>query len=263
MLRVISYNIRVDSPPTGPHAWSRRKAGVAALLRRYEPALTGVQEALPHQLDDLVAALPGTGAFGVGRDDGAGGGELNPILFQTARLRLRQQGTFWLSRTPDVPGSSSWGAGCRRIVTWGEFVEVATGTHFFLFNTHLDHQSALAREEGARLLKARMAAIAGQQPVVVTGDFNDVAGSPMFRLLTEPDGGDIVLQDAQQVAEVGHEGPAGTFNLDFAAPVGEKIDYIFVSPDVAVRRHAILDDAGGGRYPSDHLPVLADVRLPD
>lgn len=261
-LRVISYNIRVDSPPEGPHAWSRRKAAVSTLLHRYEPALVGVQEALAHQLADLLERLPGYGAFGVGRDDGAAGGELNPILYLESRLQLRRQETFWLSQTPEVAGSSSWDAGCRRIVTWGEFEETDAGRRFFLFNTHLDHQSARAREEGARLLQRRVTALVGPQPAVVTGDFNDVPGSAMHRILVEPQPGALLLQDAQLVARGEHEGPAGTFNLDFTAPVGDKLDYIFVTTNITVLRHAILDDAGEEAYPSDHLPVLVDLRLP-
>lgn len=262
MLRVISYNIRFDNPQDGANAWSQRRERVAALLQRYEPALIGLQEALQHQLAYLTQELGTYGAFGVGRDDGATGGEFNPILFQMSQLRLQRQETFWLSRTPDVPGSKSWGSDCRRIVTWGEFETVDTGSRFFLFNTHFDNKSTRARIEAARLLRARIEMTAGRVPALVTGDFNDVAVSRTYQILTTAAANGFVLHDAHAVTQAAHEGPAGTVNLNFAEPLGDKIDFIFVTPGVEVVRHAILADAANGRFPSDHLPVLVDVRFP-
>jgi endonuclease/exonuclease/phosphatase family metal-dependent hydrolase len=262
MLRVISYNIRFDNPQDAANGWPHRQQQVADLLSRYEPALIGLQEALLHQLSYLSEELAELGAFGVGRDDGASGGEYNPILFRRSGLRLHRQETFWLSRTPEVAGSKSWGSDCRRIVTWGEFEERRSGSRFFLFNTHLDNKSSRAREEGARLLRSRIEAVAGGHPAIVTGDFNTTAGSRPYRILTEPGAKGFFLQDAHTITEAPHEGPAGTLNLNFGEPLGAKIDFIFVTPGVEVLRHAILADSADGRFPSDHLPVLADVRLP-
>lgn len=262
-LSVISYNVRVDTTQDGAYGWAARREAVAALLRARGAALIGLQEALAHQLDDIVDRLEGYEAAGVGRDDGATTGEFNPILYRTGRLRLCRQGTFWLSETPDVPGSMSWGAGYPRIVTWGEFEAAGSGRRLFLFNTHLDHQSVRAREEGARLLRARMATIAGSRPAVVTGDFNCESGSRPLQILVAPGADGLALQDAQNVAGEGHAGPAGTLTSNFREPLGPKIDFILVTAGVEVLRHAVLDEKSGDRFPSDHLPVLAEIRLRD
>lgn len=262
-LSVISYNVRVDTTQDGAYGWAARREAVTALLRERGAALIGLQEALAHQRDDLVHGLEGYEAVGVGRDDGATTGEFNPILYQTGRLRLCRQETFWLSETPDVPGSMSWGAGYPRIVTWSEFEAAGGGRRLFLFNTHLDHQSERAREEGARLLRARMAAIAGSRPAVVTGDFNCESGSRPLQILVAPGADGLALQDAQNVAGEGHAGPAGTLTSNFREPLGPKIDFILVTAGVEVLRHAVLDEKAGDRFPSDHLPVLAEIRLRD
>ncbi len=264
-LRIITYNVRVDTTQDGAYGWAARRKQVAALLRRHEPALIGLQEALAHQLRDLLARLPGYRAAGVGRDDGAAAGEFNPILYRAGRLRLRRQETFWLSPTPDAPGSLGWGAAYPRIVTWAEFEATGSGgsgRRLFLFNTHLDHQSERAREEGARLLRARLAAMAGPHPAVLTGDFNCESGSPPLQILLAPGADGLTLQDAQHIAREGHAGPTGTLTHNFDEPLGPKIDFILVTPGIEVLRHATLDDRAGDRFPSDHLPVLAEIRLP-
>ena len=57
-------------------------------------------------------------------------------------------------------------------------------------------------------------------------------------------------------------GPVGTFN-DFKidAPLQDRIDYIFLGPRWKVLRYAVLTDSVEGRFPSDHLPVVARVAL--
>jgi endonuclease/exonuclease/phosphatase family metal-dependent hydrolase len=43
---------------------------------------------------------------------------------------------------------------------------------------------------------------------------------------------------------------------------GRRIDYVFTTNGVAVQRFGTLTDQWRGDYPSDHLPVLAEVTLP-
>ena len=151
-LRVISYNVRFNNPGDGINAWPERRDRVAALLRFHEADLIGVQEALAGQLDDLDAALPGHAWLGVGRDDGATTGEYTAIFYRTDRLELLDEGTFWLSPTPSVPGSVGWDAAITRIATWARFRDLRTGTAFVHLNTHFDHVGAEARTESARLI---------------------------------------------------------------------------------------------------------------
>ncbi len=149
LVRVVSYNIRYNNPGDGEHAWPLRADRVANLLRFYNPDLFGLQEALQGQIDDLVARLPQYAWFGVGRDDGRSAGEGTPIFYRRDRFTLLDQGTFWLSETPEVPGSKSWDAAITRIATWGRFVDRTTGTRFLYLNTHFDHIGQTARERSA------------------------------------------------------------------------------------------------------------------
>ena len=261
LLRVMSYNIRYDNPADGRNGWPRRKQPVVDLLHRYQPDLLGLQEVTHGQLTDLAAALPDYGWIGVGRDDGATRGEYVPIFYRQARLALQTSGHFWLSATPDVAGSFGWDADCVRVTTWAIFTDKLSGTTFLHLNTHFDHRGLTAQIESARLLHEFMAQQASIIPALITGDFNCTPDSVTYQALTASS----VLADTMVTSLHPHAGPTATFTTDFAEPLQEKIDYIFLytppatSPAFTVQRHAILADQQDRHYPSDHLPVLVEV----
>ncbi len=257
-LGVLSFNIRYDNPGDGDNGWKHRADTVAAIIgQRYRVDLAGLQEVLVSQLRDLEERLPDFAWIGVGRSDGAEGGEFSPVFYRREALELLDQGTFWLSETPEVPGSRSWDAALPRIVTWGRFQERDTGRTFFHFNTHFDHKGVEARAQSAMLLVGRIRHIAGQDPVVLTGDLNDYPGSDVLTLVRE-DG----LQDAILITEKPHSGPTGTTN-DWNRVIRppRRIDYVLTSRGIDVLEHRILSDRTEGRFPSDHLPVMAQIRF--
>jgi len=263
-LRIMTFNIRYDNPRDGDNAWPQRKDLAASMLRLHRSDVVGLQEALAEQVADLAVRLPDFAWVGVGRDDGATQGEFAAVFYRRPRLTPLEQGTFWLSETPETPGSMGWDAHCVRTVTWVRFQDNATGTPFVFLNTHFDHAGERARREGALLLLDRVHALAGDAPVVVTGDLNCTEASATYRLLTQGGNGDVLrLHDAKVQSATPHHGPTGTFHA-FTGVLRARIDYIFVSANVRVLRHATLADHwDGDRYPSDHMPVVADVTLGD
>ena len=262
MLRVISYNIRNGNAPDGDNAWPQRKARVVSLLTLYQPDLIGLQEVLPAQLDDLMPQLPDFDWLGVGRNDGKRTGEHTLIGYRRARLCLVQSNSFWLSPTPDVVGSVGWDATYPRIATWANFVDQTSGAAFLHLNTHFDHRGSQARLESARLLRRFLATIPAALPVIVTGDFNCTADDLPYHALTiDPLINGPQLSDAMMMSITPHHGPTATTNSSFVNPLRGKIDYIFCYPTTRLQvvRHAVLADHWDGVYPSDHLPVLADI----
>jgi endonuclease/exonuclease/phosphatase family metal-dependent hydrolase len=260
-LRVMTFNLRYDTPSDGANAWPHRRDWVAALIRFHAPDALGVQEALVHMLTDLDARLPEFARVGVGRMDGRAGGEFSAILYRTARLELLDSGTFWLSPTPEVAGSKGWDTAIERIATWARFRDRRTRCRHLHLNTHFDHVGEQARQESARLIRRRLAALADGRPVVVTGDLNADPASEPYRILTRDTIGGAVppLRDALVASRDGHYGPTSTWTAFRAIEPGRRIDYVLVSPQVRVSTHAILPDSWDGRFPSDHLPVLAAV----
>lgn len=252
-VRVMSYNIRFDNPADSINAWPNRKEKVFALLKKYDPDALGVQEALKHQLDDITKALPGYAYIGVGRDDGKTTGEYSAILYKKEKLSVLDQNTYWLSTTPDVPGSKNWDAAITRIVTWGKFRDQKSGKEFLLINTHFDHIGTEARRNSARMIKERLDKNT-ELPVILTGDFNCTREDPPYPILTADTGLRLIDPAPPQ--------PPGTFcNFGVNSMECRPIDYIFHSGQWKSRDYQVITDNDGKNYPSDHLPVMVELAL--
>jgi endonuclease/exonuclease/phosphatase family metal-dependent hydrolase len=250
-LKVMTFNIRYANPADGVNAWDNRREVTLAMLEKAAPDLFGTQELLKVQGDFLVARLKNYAWFGVGRRGGDEDEHMG-IFYRTDRLRLIESGNFWLSDTPGVPGSAAWGADLPRLATWGLFETIQGKRRFYAFNTHLPHraQDEGAREKGAALVLARIRAVAGALPVVLTGDFNTLPGSPTYRTLSAH------LQDAWTSAPK-REGPAETFH-GFSGKADKRIDWIF-SRWFVPKRVTTITDHHGQVQTSDHFPVMAEL----
>lgn len=251
----MTFNIRFDNPTDGRNRWKHRRRFVADLIRS-ESDLAGLQEARRCPLGWLDRHLVGFRWVGVGRANGRRRGEYSPIFYRRARFDRLDRGTFWLSNRPDAPGSRSWGTSVARIATWVLLRDRTTGDEFLMLNTHLDHRSTEARAEGAKLIRKRLGLLAGDRPVIVTGDFNDGPGGDAHRILTEHG-----LADARGISASPHEGPDSTWTGFKAVKEGRVIDFVLVSDGASVVSHRSIDATRDGRFASDHLPVVAAVEL--
>lgn len=262
-IRVMSFNIRLDTPSDGDNAWPHRKEMVARVMRFHKADFVGIQEGLPHQLEDLDKLLPYFDRIGVGRNTPEDPGEYSAIYYKKERFELLENDTFWLSESPGEVASVGWDAALPRIVTWGHFKDRKTGRMFYVFNTHFDHRGEQARVESASLILKKIREIAGEGPVVLTGDFNVTEEDQPYGILTSSTGDstDAELTDAFYHAEHGHHGPATTWNGFEEIVPNRRIDFIFTNPGFDVIQHAILAGRQDGHFPSDHLPVVADIQL--
>ncbi|MET9293269.1 endonuclease/exonuclease/phosphatase family protein [Streptomyces sp. NPDC003077] len=256
-LRVTTFNLRYASA-TPPHSWPERRPAMRALLRRAAPHLVGTQEGLYAQLRDIEADLgPAYAWLGTGRAGGSQD-EFMAIFYDRRRLAPLAYDHFWLSDTPYLIGSTSWGNTVIRMVTWVRFRDLRTENEFYALNTHLDHAHQYARERSATLITDRLRALDPALPRVVTGDFNVPAHkNPVYTTLL--DGGNLV--DTWDTAE--ERGPAyGTFH-GYRPPVpdGDRIDWILTSPSVHTHRATIDTFSRDGQFPSDHLPVHTVLEL--
>lgn len=259
-INVMSFNLRYNTPNDGVHAWPQRKELVATTIRFHRADLIGVQEALHDQMRDLEQMLPEYKWVGAGRDDGKLKGEYSAILYRHERFEALEYGNFWLSEKPEQAGSVGWDAAITRMVTWAKFRDLRSGKTFFHFNTHFDHMGQRAREESAKLLRARVDTIAREAHVVITGDFNANEISSVYAIMTAaPAEGGCVIRNARDRSALPHHGPSWTFHGFGSAKERTWIDYIFVSNGARVLRHAAIYDFGEERYPSDHLPVLTEL----
>lgn len=260
-LHIMTFNIRLNTASDGENAWPHRKDKAASQILFHEIQLLGVQEALHDQMIDLQERLPSFKFEGVGRDDGKMAGEYSAIFYDTSRLRALESATFWLSLTPEIPGSKSWDAAITRIVTWVHFRDRKTKKDFYAFNTHFDHMGKIARAESARLLLAKVHSIAGKKPVVVLGDFNaEPSAEPIQILLNSNDPNRLI--NSVELSQTAHYGPTGTFNGFKTAELSDQpIDHIFLKNGGKVWKHATLSQTWKGRFSSDHFPVMAIIHF--
>ncbi|MFT4257797.1 MAG: endonuclease/exonuclease/phosphatase family protein [Pseudoxanthomonas sp.] len=249
-LRVMSFNVRVPVASDGPDRWEARREQMAGLIAAARPDVIGTQELVAGQGDYLVEQLPRYAWFGAGRR-GDGGDEHMGVFYRKDSLRLVESGDFWLSDTPEIPGSISWGNLYPRLVTWGLFERKADGLRFYLLNTHLPYrdEDGPARERAAQLIQRWLAHLPAGAPVVLTGDFNDLPGSSAYQVLTG------VLRDAWLDAPR-RDGPGKTFHA-FTGKAEKRIDWVLYR-GLKPLRASTLTGNENGRYPSDHFPVLVE-----
>lgn len=256
-IKVLSYNIRYDNQDDGLDSWtaSKRNQKVASLLNELNADVIGIQEALHHQLTYLNNQLIQYKWIGVGRDDGKIEGEHAPIFYNHKKLKLKKWGYFWLSETPNKP-SKGWDANCcNRIATWAIFK--VKNLQFFFINTHFDHQGTRAQYESAQLILEKSQRFSKDLPIILTGDLNVSPSSSAIQTLKSK------LKDSHSTA-LQLIGPNGTYNAfkHSMVPTDEKrIDYIFHSYSWKTIEFKTLDIKYQNRYPSDHFPILATLKL--
>jgi endonuclease/exonuclease/phosphatase family metal-dependent hydrolase len=252
-LRVMTFNVRLLTPNDGANNWDARRDLVIDMLRDEAPDVIGTQELFKRQGDDIVERLPQFVWFGAGRDGGHADEHMG-VFYRKDRLRVLESGNFWLSDTPDVPGSRTWGNLYPRMVTWARFERLADGATFVLYNTHLPYRDIdePVRIRCAKLIRARMEKLAATERVILLGDFNTTPSSVVYTSLTD------WLTDAWTSAPT-RSGPEGTFH-GFTGKPERRIDWILVRGLKANRVQTVTTERDG-RYPSDHFPVIAEFEL--
>ena len=258
MLKVGSYNLRTDTKRDLPlNGWEQRAPRCLELLKAEKFDIFGGQEVQKCHIDQITAI--GYKAIGLPRDNSKKA-EHSTIFYNPEVLELQKTETFWLSETPNVPGSKSWNTACPRICTIGYFTHKASGKIFILVNTHLDHKSKLARENGIELIIKHLSKFKKDHPYILTGDFNARPDSEVYKKISG------FMSDARHISEKTLPGAKQTFHAYQADPAKRRlsvpIDYIFVN-DVAVKVKSfqVIDDFRNGFASSDHFPLSAIVVL--
>jgi endonuclease/exonuclease/phosphatase family metal-dependent hydrolase len=271
-LRLMTFNVRYEnSGDRGTYQWKERLAGSVKMIRKQRPDCFGVQEALHGQAADLWASLPDYEFFGNGRDDGKRSGEYSGIFYRRDRFRPdpTDQGTFWLSDTPTVPGSRTWGNEIPRVTTWMRLIDLTTGRGFYFFNTHWDHRNQPSRELAAKLIAERIdSRTHPDEPVAFVGDFNSIESNPALLYLTGASarlgGSELKWQNALvDTYQVHHPAEKNRRTLHFWQGNRDgslKVDHILVSRGARIRAGEILST--DRPLVSDHFPVTAHIIFP-
>jgi len=258
----MTFNIRYAAADDAENGWGRRRELVGRTIRRFSPDLLATQEGLDFQLRELQGQLGGYTLVGAGRDDGQQQGEFVAIFFRHSRFSLIEQGHFWLSETPDIPGSKSWDSRHPRMVTWCALRDVESpGALLHVWNTHFDFRGETARRESAKLLRRRIGALGLERPVIVMGDFNCGEDDLPYRILLggekQEDSTANTLVDAYRARHPRKAQPEATRHDFGLQAAGDRMDWIFHSRRLETLLADIDRTEYNGRFPSDHYPVTA------
>ena len=252
VLKIATFNLRMDTPSDGENAWFHRKDMVNDLIRFYGFDLFGTQEGFTHQLNDILR-LSDYRFIGVGRDDGKDAGEHCTIFYRSDRFKVLDQGDFWLSEHPEKPGRGWDGTCCNRICTWGKFEDLKNHKQFYFFNVHYEYEGDVARRESSNLMISRIKSIAGNQPVFLTGDFNAFPTEEPIRILNDSG----FLNDSYKITKEAPFGPVCTYHgYDSTIKTEERLDYIWVTDSIQIDKYGVLTNTLYGHTPSDHFPVM-------
>jgi len=258
-ITLMTYNIRYDNPNDGENIWDKRKETLVNQIRFHEPDVMGTQEGLEHQVRFIDKQLQSYIYVGIPRADEKenGKGEYSAIFYQTEKYTELENGTFWLSKTPEIP-SRGWDASLNRICTYVLLKSKSTGEKFWVFNTHFDHIGKVARENSAKLILEQIREINDDNlPVFLMGDFNlKPEEEPINHIRKE-------FYDSRDLNQEPPFGPVGTFNgFDINRPITNRIDYIFVSDkNILVKKYGVLANVKDLKYPSDHFPVIIQAKI--
>ncbi len=238
--------------------WDVRKDNVAQFVLDNKVDVVGMQEVTIKQLKDLRERLVGYDYVGVGRTDGKEKGEFTPVFFREDKYEPLEKGNFWLSETPDVPGSKGWDAALERVASYVKLKDKATGKIFMAVNTHFDHVGVTARKESAKLIMKKIQEIVGDRPAVVTGDFNITEDDEAYTTMVT---NEFKMNDAYHMTAY-HSGAPYTFhNFCRISPLkAPKIDFIFITPGIKVLQSHIERENPKHQI-SDHNPHWADLEF--
>lgn len=257
-MKIMTYNIKYANDDDGKNSWPFRKHHLTKQLKFYEPEIIGFQEALMEQVKHFEENLENYSHIGVNSDEEKIGEEYNPVFYKSDLLEVLEKNTFWLSETPDEP-SKGWDAEFPRVCSYALFKDKKNQNKFWIFNTHFDHKGEKARVESSKLVLKKIEVVNSEKhPVVLMGDLNTTPENECIQILAEK------LNDSRKISKNVKYGPEGTFNkFEPEERVTRRIDFIFTSKEnVAVLKYAALSEIKDFKFPSDHFPVLVEVKFP-
>jgi endonuclease/exonuclease/phosphatase family metal-dependent hydrolase len=256
-LTVMTYNLKFAST-NPPNAWPVRRPLVREVIQQVAPDVFGTQEGLYEQLKDIATDLPEYDWVGLGREGGSRG-EFMAVFYRKARFEPLAFDHFWLSDTPEVIGSRTWGTKWPRMVTWVKFHDRQTKQEFYIWNTHFDNDLQTAREKSATLVRERVGALDTKLPLILTGDFNAAGGTnAAYKILTA---GGFFADTWMTARERKGEGLNTSNGFQAIRRNGVRIDWILTRGEVVADSTEIVTFSRNGQFPSDHFPVVARMRF--
>lgn len=250
-LSVVSSNIRYDEPDDDQHAWGNRRDFLVSRLLEYSPDILATQEGKLPQIREMDDRLTGLSCADAHR--GWAGALMYPCLFYNpAKLTMSDSGDIWLSESPSVEGSRSFGSEFPRLCTWASFDEGVLAV-----NVHLDNASSETRLRQIQVLTEQIGPLRKQlDTTILMGDFNEPPDGQVRSFInrTWPDLKDPWL-------ELGNAEESSHHHFYEPIDYGSRVDWILTSSSLEPQE-ILLDKSQSerGLFPSDHYILKSRFR---
>lgn len=260
MLRVMTFNVRLGTVNDGPDHWNLRKENLVQTIKNHNPDIIGTQETWDFQAEFISEQIAEFTYVGQSRRS-RGRGEQVGIFFRTSRFVKLTEGHFWLGETPDKPGTQGWDSAYPRMVTWLKLWDRMNQRNIYFVNTHFDNRGVVARKEAAKMIRQFIRELPETADVILSGDFNSGENSePYQAMFSELTGSQSPLVDAFRVANPERTNLEGTMNEFEGKDDGDRIDWIATTRSLQITSAIIDKISFDGRFPSDHFPVVVELK---
>ncbi|HZV03237.1 MAG TPA: endonuclease/exonuclease/phosphatase family protein, partial [Planctomycetota bacterium] len=261
--RICQYNVHFDYTDDGPtHRWVTRRDRCAELLLQCKATIACIQEDKADQVQDLKDRMPGWEFVGRGRNAN-GSGERTSICFKTDTWKCLDHGDFWLSDTPDTPGSNTFGSEYCHKATWAKMELTAHGStgQVTVISTHLDDRPPMdePRRKSAVCIRNYVRDHFKKDNIVICGDFNSAVTDESHKVMADTSI-EPPLYDTWDCSK--HNEPSsGTVHHWTGTAKTKRIDWIFIGGKVSADSMNFDRYNKNGDYGSYHFAVCADLEL--
>lgn len=257
-VRVVSYNIDANLDTL-----KSRAKGLCSILLSLDADSIGVQEARPGWVRQFDKLLTGYDYIGVSAD----GEKPNEwtfgtyIYYKKDKYNVVDSGTFWLSKTPDVPSRYGDTVDCNRTCCWVILEDKETGFRYVHMNSHLDWMDPDANAYQVEMIRRQIRVFEEMGlPVFATGDYNADEGTRSYQLmLQEASIGDAKYQTEDR-NNIGTYPSYGEYDVTKEKP----IDFCFVTKNLMqVNKYRVVDEKYEDQYVSDHFGLCIEATIPE
>jgi endonuclease/exonuclease/phosphatase family metal-dependent hydrolase len=259
----VTFNVSFRYGEDGINSFVHRAGMILERIYEAKPDLICLQEATPKIMGILRKALRSDyDIIHLGREADLRGEGL-AIFCRHDSVEFQTVERFWLSPTPEIPGSRY---DCQkkfvRITEIALLYDVQTDRFFRLYNNHFDNTHLEDGDDTPRIqsmqqilehLKAQQEIV--KLPFFICGDLNEWPDAEAIRCANE--------YEPFRLVDVTKDLTVTSHSFEGLGIRDQKLDYIFTDAETAAawKKTEIWEDQRDGIWLSDHYPVYAEFEF--
>jgi len=263
-VKIVTFNLRYGSARDGPNSWEYRRKSVFQYFKSVQPCIMGTQEGQYFQLEDIKKNVPNLEYVGKPRSLNDPNSEYSAIFYDSSVFRMYNSDTFWLSDTPEIPGTPSWDSYHPRVCTYGVFEKINNRellNRYIIYNCHLEYRSRYSRKKSMEVINKHISDNFPTYEIILLGDFNvEEKDEDVMKYINQTGWTDCY----KKINPMSNMGTFHNFtgNLDLFKDK-TRIDYVLIKNINSLFPNQSYVDTRkyGDHYTSDHYPLVCQLSL--